>query len=71
MSEFYLGGAKEGKQALFSRQEWSPCGLWISCSNNEGKKNEHSHSAFYLGRNKKKKYNKYKTHNTQTSAVIK
>lgn len=49
MSVFYLGGAKEGKQALFSRQEQPPCGLWISCSNSEGKKSEHSDSAFLLG----------------------
>lgn len=47
MSVFYLGGANEGKQALFSRQEQPPCGLWISCSNSEGKKSEHSHSAFF------------------------
>lgn len=33
MSVFYLGGANEGKQALFSRQEQPPRGLWISCSN--------------------------------------
>lgn len=49
MSVFYLGGAKEGRQALFSRQEQPPCGLWISCGNSKGKKSEHSPSAFLLG----------------------